>query len=133
MHFLGVGVVFVQHCRGVVFMHPCCKKDTLLRMWHKYHTFLQYIDDISVSLFSKNSNLQRKTFAYKNISFNLPHPARARRGIPVRIYTQTHRSAFLKGDIMSHIQRKTLDTPCFLGITAEQEQVVKLFKLKLIK
>ena len=27
-----VGVVFVQHCRGVVFMHPCCKKGTLLRM-----------------------------------------------------------------------------------------------------
>ena len=27
-----VGVVFVQHCRGVVFMHPCCKKDTLLRL-----------------------------------------------------------------------------------------------------
>ena len=33
---------------------------------------------------------------------------------------------------MSHIQRKALDTPYFLGITAEQEQVVKLFKLKLI-
>jgi hypothetical protein len=33
---------------------------------------------------------------------------------------------------MSHIQRKALDTACFPGITAEQEQVVKLFKLKLI-
>ena len=61
------------------------------------------------------------------------HPASATGGIPVRIYTQTHRRGILKGDIMSHIQRKTLDTPCFLGITAEQEQVVKLFKLKLIK
>ena len=60
------------------------------------------------------------------------HPARATGGIPVRIYTQTHRSGILKGDIMSHIHRITLDTPYFLGITAEQEQVVKLFKLKLI-
>ena len=77
---------------------------------------------MSVSLCSKNSNLQRKTLADSNISFDLPHPARARRGIPVRIYTQTHRSAFLKGDIMSHIQRKPLDTALFLSITAEQEQ-----------
>ena len=64
--------------------------------------------------------------------FDLPHPARATPRYPVRIYTQTHRSGILKGDIMSHIQRKTLDTPYFMGITAEQEQVVKLFKLKLI-
>ena len=34
---------------------------------------------------------------------------------------------------MSHIQRKTLDTPYFLGITAEKEQVVNILKLKLIK
>ena len=61
------------------------------------------------------------------------HPASATGGIPVRIYTQTHRRGILKGDIMSHIQRITLDTPYFMDITAEQEQVVKLFKLKLIK
>ena len=61
------------------------------------------------------------------------HPARATGGIPVRIYTQTHRSGILKGDKVSHVYKNPLDTAYFLGITAEQEQVVKLFKLKLIK
>ena len=35
-----VGVVFMQHYRGVVYMHPCCKKDTLLEMLQNYNTFL---------------------------------------------------------------------------------------------
>ena len=65
--------------------------------------------------------------------FDLPHPARATPRYPVRIYTQTHRSGFLKGDKVSHVYKNPLDTACFLGITAEQEQVVKLFKLKLNK
>ena len=55
-----VGVTFVQHHRGVVFMHTCCKKDTLWRLLHNYNTFLQSIEDISVSLCSKNSDLVSK-------------------------------------------------------------------------
>ena len=35
-----VGVAFVQHCRGVVFIHPCCKNDTVPGMLHNYNTFL---------------------------------------------------------------------------------------------
>ena len=58
--------------------------------------------------------------------------ARATPRYPVRIYTETHRSGILRGDIVSHIYKNLLDTAYFLGITAEQEQVVKLFKLKLI-
>ena len=65
--------------------------------------------------------------------FDLPHPASATPRYPVRIYTQTHRSGILKGDKVSHVYKNPIDTPCFPGITAEQEQVVKLFKLKLIK
>ena len=42
-------------------MHPCCKKDTLLRLLHNYNTFLCMIEDISVSLCSKNNDLQGKT------------------------------------------------------------------------
>lgn len=34
------GVTFVQHYVGVVFMHPCCKKDTLVEMLQNYNTFL---------------------------------------------------------------------------------------------
>ena len=81
-----------------------------------------------------------KTVAYRvkqyrngKIASQKRQGARATPRYPVRIYTETHRSGFYNGDIMSHIQRNTLDTASFLGITAEQEQVVKLFKLKLRK
>lgn len=43
-------------------------------------------------------------------------------GIPVRIYTQIHRSGFLKGYKLSQLDTFMLDRPYFLGITAEQEQ-----------
>ena len=137
MHFLcrvsllGVGVVFLQHYRGIV-VHPCCKNDTVPGFVTYLSHFLQYIEDISVRICNKNSNLVRKTLSkLEKRSFlaplRAPHPL-----VWLRIYVQIHRSGFLRGDIMSHIHRKTLDTPYFLGITAQQEQEVKLFKLKLI-
>ena len=84
---------------------------------------------MSVSLCSKNSNLQRKTLTDRDISFDLPHPARATPRYPVRIYTQTHRSAFLKGDKLSQVYKNPLDTALFPGITAEQEQVSLTFNV----
>lgn len=38
--FILMGWCFVITLRGVVFMHPCCKKDTLLEMLQNYNTFL---------------------------------------------------------------------------------------------
>lgn len=40
VHVRERGVTFVQHYVGVVFMHPCCKKDTLVEMLQNYNTFL---------------------------------------------------------------------------------------------
>ena len=45
------------------------------------------------------------------------------------IYTEV---LFQRGDKLSHVYKNPLDTALFLGITAEQEQVVKLFKLNII-
>ena len=61
MSLLGVGVVFVQHCRGVVFMHHCCKNDTVPGNVTYLSHFLQSIEDISVGLCCKNSDLVSKT------------------------------------------------------------------------
>ena len=54
------GWLFVITFRGVVFMHHCCKNGTIFRMLHKCHTFFSMIEDISVSLCFKNSNLVAK-------------------------------------------------------------------------
>lgn len=81
-------------CRGVVFMHPCCKNAPVCRLLQICHAFLWYIDDISVSLCSKNNNLVDK-FTRKASKENiLAHPASATGGWQVRIYTQIHRSGF---------------------------------------
>jgi len=53
-------------------------------------------------------------------------------GLGLHVYTQIHRSGFLNGDKMSHVYENPLDTALFMGITAEQEQVVKLFKLNIL-
>ena len=45
------------------------------------------------------------------------------------IYTEV---LFQRGDKLSHVYKNTLDTALFLSITAEQEQLVKLFKLNII-
>ena len=107
---------------GVVFMHPCCKNAPVCRLLQFCHAFLWYIEVISVSLFNKNSNLEGKSCQKKQKGRLLPHPARATGGMPVRIYTQIHRSGFLKGYKLSQLATFMLDRPYFLGITAEQEQ-----------
>ena len=47
---------------GVVFMHPCCKNDTILGNVAYLSHFLWYIEVISVSLCNKNSNLEGKCY-----------------------------------------------------------------------
>jgi len=109
-------------CRGVVFMHPCCKNAPVCRLLQFCHAFLWHIDDISVSLCNKNSNLVGKSTRKASKESILAHPARATGGWEVRIYTQIHRSGFLKGYKLSQLYSFMLDRPYFLGITAEQEQ-----------
>ena len=57
--------------------------------------------------YSKNGTPTRAVIVQidRDISFDLPHPARATPRYPVRIYTQTHRSAFLKGDKLSQVYK----------------------------
>ena len=47
------GCIIMQNRRGVVFMHPCCKNDTVPGFVTYLSHFLQSIEDISVSLCSK--------------------------------------------------------------------------------
>ena len=51
---------FVITFRGVVFMHHCCKNGTIFKMLHKCHSFFSMIEDISVNLCCKNSDLVAK-------------------------------------------------------------------------
>lgn len=51
----------------------------------------------------------------------------------LRVYVYLHRSGFLKGYKLSQLYKYMLDSPLFLCITAEQEQVVKLLVFLLNK
>ena len=58
--FIFDGWLFVITFRGVVFMHHCCKNGTIFKMLHKCHSFFSMIEDISVNLCCKNSDLVAK-------------------------------------------------------------------------
>ena len=102
MHFLcrvsllGVGVVFLQHYRGVV-VHPCCKNDTVPGFVTYLSHFLQSIEDISVSLCSKNSDLVGKTVQKRQDSRSKAAPCEGHPPLPsTYIYTNTQKW-FFKG------------------------------------
>ena len=48
-------------------MHPFLICDHISRMLQERHTFLQYIEDISVIKSNKNNNLQGKTLRFTDI------------------------------------------------------------------
>ena len=52
-----VGCIIMQNRRGVVFMHHCCKNDTQPGNVTYLSHFFRLIEDISVNLCSKYSNL----------------------------------------------------------------------------
>jgi len=92
-------------------MHPLLICDHNYRMLHKYHIFLQSIEDISVRLCSKNSSLQGKTLQKLAIKPQKAVASVGHWGLPsTYIYINTQKWFFEGG-----IRTLDIDTICCYG------------------
>jgi len=95
VHFLWVA--YIDVIWGVVFMHHCCKNGTIFKMLHKCHSFFSMIEDISVSLCFKNSDLVAKWLINILKCLSKAPPCESHPPLPsTYIYTNTQKW-FFKG------------------------------------
>ena len=90
------GVVYLQQCSwGVVFMHHCCKNDTQPGNVTFLSHFFRLIEDISVSLCSKNNDLMAKCLIFLLKCLSKAPPCEGKVGSPsTYIYTNTQKWYF---------------------------------------
>ena len=101
-----VGCIIMQNRRGVVFMHHCCKNDTIPGNVTYLSHFFKLIEDISVSLCFKNSDLVAKCLLFLLKCLSNAPPCEGQMGSPsTYIYTNTQKWFFKGWQIVAHIQK----------------------------